>query len=281
MKLKPPLQVSLITAILIAIGVVCYEPRSSLGATKSLSGDQDIFFAWLSPGQVVDPIYQKEDARLLKICKTHLAECFRKHLQEKIMPLAKVYGEPATSGKPLGEIVGIMKVSDYEYGGLSLGLGFRPAHSQKVQTWIKDAGDWGYGIPHYALDQKKEWVLFPASPFKKPVWVKKKQDSLEINVDSLIGNLFWFKAPIVAVNSKSGKMKKIIPRANTVRYYFLKIENGKIYFRKEIPSDMPCGDEAKEKYQPPSTPTVYWAKRKAFFNSQGAPIIFPGYGKGC
>ncbi|MES2353848.1 MAG: hypothetical protein V4568_05455 [Pseudomonadota bacterium] len=235
--------------------------------------EDDILVSTFSLPDDLDDWYQQENARLLKICKVYSSKCFSKHGKPKEWNLGAVYGGPDNASNIIGQIAAVIHVKKEVDEGMAMRLDFVPNGTTKHLVWIDDVRDWGYGIHHHVLKQKGDWVMLPLSPFPPSSWINIRNTQFTGDVSSIKGSIMNLQS-VNAVIRKT-RLDVSVPADN---YLIEDINAGKVIFRKEIPSDMPCEEEIKP---PKNLPESYESNRSNFFNQDGSPRFSLVYERGC
>ena len=208
-------------------------------------------------------------------CLFHEYDCLVRNFKPSSVVVAAVHEGPSDASRSIGQIVATFKISEQRFekwGSLTIGLDFIADGSGQPMTWMSDTGDWGYGILVHGVRTRGDWIQLLTKPFPGNAWVWRKTTTFSANVDSIEGNILGLE-PLQAT-MRGRKTQTTVAGTYTI----LKVRNGLVEFREEIPSDMPCGDEVK---QPSVMPPILRAPAEQFFSADGTPKFATVYTKGC
>lgn len=230
-----------------------------------------VFLGWFE-GRILDGPYTAVTDRLLEICGSYRADCFRKHHDPVEIVVDTLRGEPDAGAGARGILVARLVVRE-STGALDFRLMARPANggSERHLRWL---GDWGYGVGFVVREWTEDgWVRLPGSVGVRGGWVSTESGGLRGLVEGPSDRAWRFEA-LEARRTSTGEMVWIEPGS----YWILQVVDGTVRFRPEIPSDMPCGRSLPPD---PPDPPVYEASVAAFFGPDGRPKLERAYPKGC
>jgi hypothetical protein len=185
--------------------------------------------------------------------------------------LCNVFKQPDSTAEITGEIW-----VKYDKAMKWFSAIFKPKSSGNFLIWNEDIGDFGYGITEFVIESRNGFVKLTGKIFSGDAWIKLIfNDGINGEVRSIIGGLYYM--PEVKAADLSNK--KEIRLTNEVYYIISKDETGYI-IRKELPGDMPCGEETKENIDESKIPK-YKVKFEDFFDNDERVIISLAYPKGC
>ena len=134
-------------------------------------------------------------------------------------------------------------------------------------------GDWGYG---YSIDgwgvPQGEWVRLLGPPPLRAVWAPMASDGFWVHAGRMERHVVHLRA-LRARPASGGRLRPL-----SGQYTIVETRDGHVVFREEIPSDMPCGEDA---VAPSPLPTIWTAPASAFFDRDGTPRFSTVYTKGC
>jgi len=131
--------------------------------------------------------------------------------------------------------------------------------------------DWVYG-PYFDLTVSEldgDWIQLPKNPFSQPVWINPKIDWKVSDVKTML-------KPISAEN--------IYAFPSLGHIFITKIEKDIVYFRQEVPSDMPCNEDLDYNDKPHPKiilPPIQSKPIKYFYDSDGHLKLTTAYMRGC
>jgi hypothetical protein len=190
---------------------------------------------------------------------------------EGIWKLCDVYDHPDSTAKIIGELW-----LKYEKKIANFSICFKTSNNSNFITWEKDIGDWGYGVREFIIEINSGFAKLPGRIFPAEAWVEiHNNNGLNGEVKTITGELFY----IPEIKATDLSRNKSIVLANAV-YLVLSKDKDSYIIRKEIPSDMPCGDnivETKDK----DKLEKYKIELKDLLDNDGRVIISLAYPKGC
>jgi uncharacterized protein YecT (DUF1311 family) len=190
---------------------------------------------------------------------------------EGIWKLCNLYDRPDSKAGIIGELW-----LKYEKKNVNFSICFKPSKTLNYLTWKKDIGDWGYGVREFIIEINNGFAKLPGKVFSTDAWIPvQKVDGLNGRVEPVTGELFY--VPEIKATDLSND--KSIVLDNAVYLFLSKDEDGYI-IRKEIPSDMPCGEDVVETKDKDKL-KKYKIKIKDLFDKDGKVIISLAYPKGC
>lgn len=200
------------------------------------------------------------------------ATCLSTNLRTVRERLSPLFGSPR-AGAPVGYVVVRLIVSgDIEQVGFGFDLEWadRPG---VYREWVSDLGDWGYGhyIDGWGVPQG-EWVRLLGPPPLRAVWVPMRSDRFYVHADRMERHVVHLQS-LRARPVEGGRWRTL-----SGQYTIVEVRGGSVLFRAEIPSDMPCGDDAPD---PAPAPPVWTAPASAFFHLNGTPRFRTVYTRGC
>ncbi len=165
-----------------------------------------------------------------------------------------VYDGPSADAPRLGEIETVATP------GQGLTVSYRPSEREPIPfTPDLYLQDWGYG-PYFhlsVLTKDENWVMLPADPFARPVWM---------DVSTL--HEYAFLEPYLEQIVTTGDGDWVI----------LGFEHDGVWLRPEQPADMWCGGGDPPPLQP--TDSVFWSGED-LRDERDHLTIRPKYMKGC
>jgi hypothetical protein len=187
--------------------------------------------------------------------------------------ICNVYSTPDTSSEIIGSIY-----SSYIHDLGNFILYYNPKDSEELLVWNDSLGDWGYGIYAYSLSVSGSFVKLPPNPFPENSWIQvgaKVENGLKGDIESLVGRIIHIQE--LSAIKVTMHENLIIEEGN---YMVLGLENGSYLIRKEIPSDMPCGDEVKDSIDE-STVVRYLVNYEDLIDENYRLKFRIAYPKGC
>lgn len=234
---------------------------------------QRLFIASFSLGSGLDARYQQEEKRLQAVCKGRDPACFAKHFSAVRQRVATLRSQPRASAQVVGHLVAVLKVSDEEFGGLAIGIEVETSSDPaRIGTWLKDVGDWGYGIHVSGVRPQGEWLQLTQVPFVGAAWLSATQPDLTAEVVPITNQILELQ-PLAATFPNGGK-----GAVTAGSYLVTRISEGRVEFRSEVATDFSCG----EAVEPPRVmPPLLRAVPAEFFNADGTPRFVLKYQRGC
>jgi hypothetical protein len=173
----------------------------------------------------------------------------------------------------VGYLLAVIRVlRSVDHNELGIGLDFESADQTHRRTqWIESVGDWGYGIEMDGVATNGTWVQVFDGPIKPSMWLT-GSPQLHVRVDSIKGQLVGLEQ-LEATDPSGAKV-----RTEDAAYLILSVDSNAVIFRQEVPSDAPCGDDAKA---PPILPPSLRAPTSEFFNPDGSARFGRAYTRGC
>jgi len=187
--------------------------------------------------------------------------------------ICDVYSSPDTSS----EIMGFIS-STYNHEADNFILYYGPKDSKELLMWNDSLGDWGYGVYAHTFSVSGAFVKLPPNPFPENSWIQvgsKVKNGLKGDIESLVGRIIYIQE-LSAI--KVTMHENLIIEAGN--YMVLGLENGSYLIRKEIPSDMPCGDEVKDSIDE-STIVRYLVNYEDLIDENYRLRFSIAYPKGC
>lgn len=220
----------------------------------------------------------EEHQRLETLCSSgyqlRSATCLSANLRVVRERLSPLFAAPRT-GAPVGYLLlrpFVFRGGDLEQLGLGLDIEWadRPG---VYHQWIANLGDWGYGYPidGWGVPQG-EWVRLLGPPPLRAVWVPMAGDGFWVHAARMERHVVHLRA-LRARPANGGRL-----RTMSGQYTIVETRDGHVVFREEIPSDMPCDEDAVD---PSPLPTLWTAPASAFFDRDGSPRFSTVYTKGC
>jgi hypothetical protein len=187
--------------------------------------------------------------------------------------MCNVYSEPDTSSEIVGSIS-----SEFNRDIQNFVLYFQPKGTEELIVWNDSIGDWGYGIHLFSPERSENFIKLPSMPFPKDSWIQigsQGKDALIGGIESIVGRIVHLQIAS-AVNLSTNENLRLDPG----NYMVLNRTNGAYVIRKEIPSDMPCGEE-EIKSVDQSPVESFLIKNEELFDENYQPRIKLAYPKGC
>ncbi len=222
---------------------------------------------------LINQDYQNESRRLLEECGGYNSACFGEKMNPIEWKLADVSESPDANGSIIGEIVAYLYVGSEKYSGLQIGLGFRPTGREDLVDWMRQIGDWGYGINFYIFRLVDNWIQLPSDPFPKSAWIRTDNPNFNIRVYS-IKDMLLRLPEVPSTNIESREQEQLL----SGNYLIVDVTAKHVVVRPEIPSDMPCGEDITD---PSPLPPTYEIDRKEMFDTNNKPRFFVAYPRGC
>jgi hypothetical protein len=225
-------------------------------------------------GDAVNATFGLEFTRLDELCRFHEFDCLQQNFRPTRVRVAIVRRRPLPDSQVVGQIVASLAIrKDVEqWGHVGIGLEFEPEGSLAPMMWIADVGDWGYGIHFTGVVEHSGWINPSTKPFPDDAWVSTRTNP---NFEGFSGSIEDSIVGLSPLELIDGRQKRLIPDGS---YKILKIRNDTVWFRPEVPSDYPCGEDVKP---PKKFPTTLKAPAAQFFEPDGTPRFQQVYTKGC
>lgn len=164
-------------------------------------------------------------------------ENYQKKIKSDTWILSDIFNDPSTSSKKVGELI-----TYYEPAVNNYVLQFQTLDGTVIKE-INSIGDWGYGIHLNVIGSTKGFVRLPDAFLNNEAWIKLGEGSNSLNggVTSFVKQIV--SLPTISVNTHSDGAKQTLERGN---YVIEDYKDGSFIIRKEIPNDMPCGDDVPQ-----------------------------------
>lgn len=198
------------------------------------------------------------------------SENYEKNMLSQSWVLCDIYSEPNSESDKIGRAVAYYEpeLSNFIVQFLS--------SDGTIKKELREIGDWGYGIHLNTIDTTEEFARLPDSYMGKSAWVimGNRPQMLNARVTSYVEQIVHLLT-VKASDYPSGQLITL----KSGNYVVEKYEKGMFIIRKEVPSDMPCGDEV--------TPTDlsklarYKLSIKHLLNANGEFVIDIAYPRGC
>jgi hypothetical protein len=264
-----------LAAWLAAGSVVVLAPGSVGARAPQPSGlESRLFLASFGLGGDVDPAYQREYRRLEGLCKPFTAACIATHVRTARDRLAPLRKRPDAAAPVVGHVVAF-RHAPKDVATLSIALDVETAETPvRTARWRseQDLGDWGYGVFVAGVRTAPGWVQLVGLPLVGDAWLPIDAPDFGAHVEPLSGAIV--SLPAMTVRRADGTPTRI-PNA---AYKVTRTDGGVVEFRAEIPTDMPCDDEAKA---PVVMPPLLRANLAELFDRDGTPRFFTTYTRGC
>jgi hypothetical protein len=192
---------------------------------------------------------------------------YSKGENSQVFKIADIYSYPNIDSSTIGQLITYYDtlISNFRIKIID--------PSNKVVKEFIEIGDWGYGIHLNVIAHTKSFVQLPFEYLSSNAWISKK--SINGHSESYKGKLIRINNSILT-NIDSGEKTK----SETDVYFVKSIENGKMVLRKEIPEDMPCGEDFKKTENIDSLPE-YFIRIEELKKENGDFDIQLAYPRGC
>lgn len=197
-------------------------------------------------------------------------ENYNKNTKSKVWILSNLYDKPDRSSTKVGELV-----TYFEPAINNCILQFRTIDGSVIKE-IKQIGDWGYGIHLNITGWENGFAQLPYSFLSDTAWIPAGDEP-----NSLNGHATTFVDQIVSLPSTAVKVypngqSQKLQRGN---YVIEKIYQGTFIIRKEVPTDMPCGENVE--WSNLDKLTRYQLRIINLLGDDGEISIKVAYPKGC
>jgi hypothetical protein len=198
------------------------------------------------------------------------SENYKQNTNSKVWVLADIFSLPCTSSEKVGELI-----TFYDQTESNFVIQFRK-NNDKITKEIRRIGDWGYGIHINAISATHDFVRLPDDFLSHECWIKLGDYTEGFNggVNSYIDQIVYLTSSTVTNLSTRSNQK--LEQGN---YVVEKIQGQNFIIRKEVPTDMPCGEEVEvidintlDRFKLP------W---KNLYGEQGDMNIQYAYPRGC
>lgn len=247
------------------------DPSAREVVGQERSDRMALFLAWFE-GRILDEPYSSTTERLLEACGSYRAECFKEHHEPVEVVVDTLRAQPEAAAEAVAVLVARLVVRE-STGTLTYGLVARPADGgpDRRLRWVEHLG---YGTGFVVREWTEHgWVRLPASSGSRDGWVSTESGGLRGLVEGPSERAWRFDA-LEARRAATGEAARVEPGS----YWILEVEVGRVRFRPEIPSDMPCSRRVPPD---PPDPPVYEASVAAFFGPDGRPKLERAYPRGC
>jgi len=150
-----------------------------------------------------------------------------------------------------------------------------------IKNELTEIGDWGYGLHINVIEVTDKFVKVPNTNFNKSAWLHFNKDT-----DHIKNVIFGHHSSYVQQLVSLPKISVTAIRTNEQVfieedvYYIERYLNGSFTIRKEIPEDMPCGEEIDPKTDKELLKR-YRLKINNLIDKSGNYRIRIAYTKGC
>ena len=192
---------------------------------------------------------------------------YSKGVNSQVFKIADIFSEPNIDSSAVGQMIAYYDtlISNFRIQIIDT--------SNKVVKEFTEIGDWGYGIHMNVIAHTESFVQLPFEYLSSIAWISK--ESINGYSESYKGKLIIIKDGTLT-NVNSGEKRK----SESEVYFAKSVENGKLVLRKEIPEDMPCGEDFVKTENIDSLPD-YFIKIKELKNESGDFDIALAYPRGC
>ncbi|WP_291726729.1 hypothetical protein [Bernardetia sp.] len=192
---------------------------------------------------------------------------YKKQVNSNHWELANIYSRSNTESKLIGKMITYYDtlVSNYIIQVKTI--------DGKVKKEFREIGDWGYGIHINIVAHSEHFVQLPEEYFGKEAWVLTQ--NINGNSESYRGSLVELSANELI---EKDTRKKVEIKQGV--YLIEAFENSKFVIRKEIPEDMPCGDDILKTNEIKNIPRYYLDIEKIKLKN-GDFDVKPAYPRGC
>jgi len=212
---------------------------------------------------------QRQTARLNVLCAAGPSSACRTAQRSLVVRrVLTVRAAPRLSASIVGYIDVVMTFSPTKIAFAFCPIGSRPQR----RVWVSDIGDWGYGLYESGVRVRGDWIQLVGPAFTTASWIKARAHGLYAEGSSIQGDLLRLRA--MRASFPDGTQR---PVAADV-YLIERIRQGVVFFRKEIATDMPCGEDVTA---PAVMPPLLHAPAAEFFDPDGTPRFAVEYTKGC
>jgi len=192
---------------------------------------------------------------------------YSKKKNSPVFKIADIFSEPNTDSLAIGHMIAY-------YDTLILNYRIQIINtSNKVVKEFTEIGDWGYGIHLNVIAQTEYFIQLPYEYLTSSAWISK--ELVNGYSESYNGKLIRIKTGALTCINSGEKVK-----SETEVYFVKSVDNGKLVLRKEIPEDMPCGEDFVKTENIDSLP-VYFIKIEELKNESGDFDIELAYPRGC
>ena len=138
--------------------------------------------------------------------------------------------------------------------------------------WLDSAGDWGYGIEIPGVRGRGGWIQLFADALPAQSWIRSDAPSFRGEASTIVGALVTL--PSLPARFPDGATRRIAPGS----YLITRIRGASVWFRAEMASDMPCGEDVTP---PEVMPPMLQAHPADLFAPDGTPLFSFTYWRGC
>jgi hypothetical protein len=222
---------------------------------------------------VLDSAVAAEGARLDAACGTVRVPCRAERSRELLLPLDTLRAEPVGGAAVAGVLAARLHVPEHGWHVADLVLLPPEGADEDPAVHVRELGDWGYGIDFAVTtwrdatpeDPPGRWARLPGVGSHAGGWIA-------LDGGGLRGWLTPADDPVWAASLDDGE------EGGPVSVRIVRIEDGLVHFREEVPSDMPCGlDVAPD----PPAPARFVVPLAALFAADGTPRLRAAYPRGC
>jgi hypothetical protein len=190
-----------------------------------------------------------------------------KKMNSPVFKIADIFSKPNTDSLAIGYMIAYYDTLILNYRIQIIDIG------NKVVKEFTEIGDWGYGIHLNVIAQTEFFIQLPYEYLSSSAWISK--ELINGHSESYKGELIRIKNGILTCINSGEKVK-----SETEVYFVKSVANGKLVLRKEIPEDMPCGEDFVKTENIDSLP-VYFIKIEELKNESGDFAIELAYPRGC